>query len=176
MKSKFRRNPIYVNHVQSLIDSLLNSIKEYENKYFHKWTSKLVKENHELGGHRDAYYYRGILFHVNPRHWFRDDVIPPIHQSLEPAAEDLLDTKEELESQLRSIRHAFSLVARKAHSRQDMRDILPDALVIDIPELKDLSRTREEGFLFEPGTQHRKQFDHAVDLCLSLQAHRLYYT
>lgn len=175
MKSKFRRNPIYVNHVQSLIDTLLENIRTHEKEYHHKWTSRLIRDNKEMGGHRDAFYHMGIMFHVNPRHYFKDDLIPAVHVSLHPNVEDLMQAKESLETNIRFIRNAFSLVARQAHSRQNIRDILPDALMIDIPDLQDLPRTREEGFLLEPGTQHRKQFDQAVELCLTLQANRFIY-
>lgn len=169
----FNRNPRYVNHTQDLIDMALASFKETGKKFLESRASALVRDNKALGGHPEAFYYRSKLYHVVPRYALKDHGIPPLHPSLHDKADILIQLEQDTERQLKRIRFALSTVTRHVRTQQDLRDLLPDVIALTVPELRALERTKEEGYLFEPGSTHHRQYLEAVDLCLEFQAHRL---
>lgn len=173
--SKIRRQPMYVNDVQELANSLVEQVFSYEHGFIEEETKGLIIANQALGGTMNAFVFHGALHACVPQRTLRGIVVKPLHPSLEDRGERLLSRKTRVDRDHRRITNSLAVVTVKCRSRQDIRDALPETLVNLVPELSQIDRLREEGCLISDNQMLLKQFQDSVTLLLDYQANRLIY-
>jgi hypothetical protein len=172
----FKRVREFVNPVQDVINQLVNNLFEHELKNIDETFHKLVIENQSLGGTMNVFLHDGLRYSHLPHHLIKDvKEVRELHPSLVPSMERHLTRKRNAEQDKRFVLNALSVVGQKCTTIQDMRDVLPEALVTEIPFMRNLPRMRDEGWVLDEHPQLLKQFQAAVEIILIYQVNRLLY-
>lgn len=170
-----KRVAAHVNDVQEMVNVLVQQVFSYEIEAIAASLTDLVKENQTLGGTLNAFIYSGKTYSLIQNRFIRGLSINPLHPSLEAQADRYIDRQDRVITDHRRIINSMSVVTNKCTSRQDIRDVLPETLVVLVPQLAQMERLREEGFLIKFNPVLKKQFQDTVNLLLDYQANRLLY-
>ena len=175
-QSRHRRRPEYVNPVQEAVDALVASILDLEEGRLGRERDAIIRENQALGGTMNVFLYRGALHSSLPGFRIRDiGPIAGLHRDLHARMDRYLERRERLGRDRTRIRNALSVVGLRCRTRQELRDVLPETLVAQVPALARMARSREEGYLLAGNPVLLRQFRDMVDLVLDYQANRLLY-
>jgi hypothetical protein len=164
-----------VSQYLDLINGLVHNVLLEERKRQDEIKFKLIAQNHELGGHRYGFYFKSVLFlNVTPR-YARGEPIKEIHLDLKEQAQSYWEMQAKLGKDERKLRQALSIVCAKCQSSQDLRDVLPDVLVNEIPEFKRHPRKNPTGFLLENHPLLHPQYLKAMEIAEYYTALRLIF-
>ena len=117
-------------HLDGLESELLNEQQEYYPK--------------DLGFLVNGHYYPGSNPYMNnaPRH--------ALHKNIADKGYRLLESYQRLANDRKYFVQAFSVLFRECKSLQDMRDAIPDSLLVACPEpFQKLKRKRDEGWTLQ---------------------------
>lgn len=116
----------------------------------------LVQENHRLGGARDGFIYEGVyysdLITRAKSKGQRGSMMPELRTQMLDYLEDTKQVNQDREN----VEQILSLVLLTCHTKQDVRDALPEELVPLIPFLQGYQRTREEGWNLKTEREQRQ--------------------
>lgn len=166
---------MFVNPVMELLNPVVDGIMEKERKRLNGVLSKLLIKNAETGGNKSAYIHMGDFYSLIPRKYLRNEKVDAIHSSLVSEAEELRQLLAKLDHDTKRIRQALAVVIPKCRDKQSLRDVLPETLVMAIPEFQGMERLSEEGFLLNEFPLLKRQYDQAVEIALYYQANQLIF-
>jgi hypothetical protein len=174
--ASFKRVREFINPVQEVINQLVNDLFAHEIQYINQTFEKLVIENQSLGGTMNVFLYDGEYRSHLPHHLVKGvKNVREVQPTLYPAMQKHLERVRAYERDKRFVLNAFSVVGQKCNSIQDMRDVLPEPLVAEVPSLKRMERMREEGWLLFDNPLLLRQFREAVEIVLYYKVNRLIY-
>lgn len=169
------RTPTRSNPTQELVDPVLVEIFYTEREFLDRELINIVTENQSLGGTMNAFRFEGELYSLVNMRSIRGIDISYLHPSLEKAMKRYVKRTDQLQIDMKRLRHALSMVISKCRHHQDVRDVLPDVIANKIPAFQSLDRIREEGFVLRDKPELLAQFNEAMDIALTYQANRLLY-
>lgn len=168
-----RRLDKYINPVQELVHPLIKDLVQGELAFLRSWLERLVLKNQEAGGTPNAFIFEAEVYSHIPLHERRGLHVEPILSLFVDEARALKEQLAKANRAEMQIKQALSLVASKCRHIQDVRDVLPETLVMAIPELAKLERMRPEGFILSENPLMAKRYNDAIDLLLELQSNKL---
>lgn len=135
----------------------------------------LLEANQGLGNSPIGFLFGGRFHSVYDKTTQAKAPKKPIHPSLITEAQDYVDAERHLQQNVARMQAGLSLLLRPCETWQDVRDALPDVVKDELPELKELSRTRPEGWTLESFPLQRMQLQITCDLLAYHIANRLLY-
>jgi hypothetical protein len=124
------------------IELIIQNIGEADHRMIIAETEALLEQNHELTGNRDGFLYGGTFFSMLPDNKRRHAKKLPLHPSLWSQGEALKRGITEFLNDTQRLKQGLSIVLRDCLTLQDVRDALPNAARMVLPELTSLQRTR----------------------------------
>lgn len=139
------KRPVTLYDVQSL---LVRSLTLPEETAIHHAGLALVQQHNSLSptSQVDVLSHQGESFAGPTAGMGLRPQIGPPHASLIGQADLLVQRKKTLAHDRKRIMNILGLMSRHARSLQDFRDLLPEVCSSLLPELSQLSRTREEAY------------------------------
>lgn len=160
---------------QHLIDPVLIKIFTEEREYLDRIFNDIIERNQAKGGSMNAFRYNGSSYTNTSIKDTRND-IRELDRDLHAEFDTYLESMLQLQKDTNRIKNMLSTVMRKCARPQDFRDVLPDALSCDIPELSNMDRIRDEGWVFREEPMKLQQFQAVMDLAINYIARRLILT
>ena len=157
---------------QHLIDPVLIKIFTEEREYLDSIFQGTFEKNQAKGGSMNAFRYNGCSYTNTSIKDTRND-IRELDNDLHAEFSQYLESQSQLVKDTRRIRNMLSTVMRKCSHPQDFRDVLPDALSCDIPELSHMDRIRPEGWVFQEEPVKLQQFQEIMDLAINYIVRRI---
>lgn len=158
-----------------LLNPVVDGIMEKERKRLNGVLNKLLINNSQYGGNKSAFIHMGEFYSLIPRKYLRNEQVDAIHPSLSEEAEDLRQLRAKLDLDTKRLRQALAVVIPKCRDKQALRDVLPETLVMAIPEFQGMDRLSEEGYLLNEYPVLKRQYDQAVETALYYQANQLIF-
>lgn len=147
-----------------LIPPLMESLMGVERARLKKEKSKLVKKNHLLGGSEVGFYYLDMRFADADQRFQEGTPLPYVLGALIEDASDLYAEVRRVEADEQKLRQALSVVVPKCNTLQEVRDVLPEIFIREVPQLRALERQREPGFILEEYPMLKPQFMKALEI------------
>jgi len=158
-----------------LLDPLVESVMKVEANRHHHLIMQLINENHALGGHKNGFFFLGMRYsNLETRHVVSEN-LRYIVPSLTEAAHTLHSEILQAFADEKKLRQSLSVVLPRCKSNQDVRDVLPEVFIREVSQLKDLKRTRPEGFLLEDHPMLHNQYVKAVNIAKYYTANKILY-
>lgn len=140
--------------INLIIDGLVVHLFQREDKRIEVTTLGFVKQNEELTKGNGGFFYAGDTYGTVTR----ASPAIPVHESLHTALDAFSkDRKQVVWDKLR-IKQALQIALREARTLQDVRDSLPNGIAEFIDQIKDMPRTRKEGFLLIGNPRQHAQY------------------
>lgn len=144
---------------RDMINTLVDNLFRTEFRRLEKRELELVKENKLLsGGRQDGFFYRGILYSDLCKTIAYKGNKANVHPLLVPAMEKHVEDRKQVEFDRLLVKQTLALLFNSVRSLQDLRDALPNQLVEMIDPIKDLKRTRPEGYNLMAEPRKAKQY------------------
>ena len=171
---------IYTSQLDYWLHKINTYLTECHSKFRISQLDAIIEEHDMLqwrkGQERRAgFIYDGLIWRksVKPAVWFEHLV--PLEDSLRTKIDELIQSEHQAQKDFLRIRQGMLLVLRLCTNNQDLRDVLPEALIPAFgAELSTLPRTREPGFVIESELL-RKQWENVLDRVNYHCAMRLIY-
>ena len=157
--------------VQALVESLLKAERDRLNEVL----GQILKLDQRAGNQGQAFLYGGRIFSLVPLAEARKTPIKPISRGLYGEVDYYLSEERALNRTAQRLRQGLSVVTTKCQTKEDFRNALPDILVREIDTLRNIPRTKPEGFMLDGNPRLHEQFKATVDLALSYAARRMLY-
>ena len=145
------------------INNLIGELTKAEFTRLNDMITRIIDEHVKLT-QTDGFYFSGKVFTNISGVSYATLSKVPIHPSLKARATEYIHQCKELDQNSAKIRQGIAVLIRDAHSDQDLRDALPDALtsLVDNGRLTNLPRTKEEGHTLT-SKLHKQQFERTMD-------------
>lgn len=154
-----------------LIDKVINKDKERLGEQL----KNLIEANALLGNSPIGFLFGGNFHSLYDKTTQAKAVKRPLHPSLNEQGHDFLQEMRKLGNDIARLKSGLSLLLRPCENWQDVRDALPDVVRDELQEIRDLRRTRKEGWTLEAFPLQRMQFQTTIDLLTYHIANRLLY-
>lgn len=145
------------------IGQLTLTLQEAEKRRLDKMTDRLVEKNLEMSpGAVMGFIHCGLTY----RH---TQAAPGqlkyrvLHDDLTFDMDEVVAARKDLDRRLQNIKQALMPIARLAVEPQDLRDGLPECLVRMLPDIANMPRTREVGWMLEEGSRAHTNLKEAMD-------------
>lgn len=158
-----------------LIDPLVESVMNVEARRHHHLILQLINENHALGGHKNGFFFLGMRYANLQSRYVASENLRYLVPSLSEGAHSLHSEILQARSDETKLRQSLSVVLPRCKSNQDVRDVLPEVFIREVSQLKNLKRTRPEGFLLEDHPMLYSQYAKAVDIAKYYTANKILY-
>lgn len=158
-----------------LINPFVEELTKSDKRRLDAMLEELIEANTQAGNPRHGFTLAGEF------HTLRDPRSIPrgqkklLHPDLVTQGEAYMRERETWRKEITRLKHGLAPVLDSCHSAQDVRDMLPDEVKGILGELKGLSRTRPEGFLFENQPLRAHDFERTKELISFYVANRLLY-
>lgn len=170
-----KRNPLYVDPVSELLGPVCSALLARETKRLNAVRVSLIQKNGNIGGSPDGFLYAGKVYTELRGPARHGKIFKPIAKQLEQDAYDLVFLTDRLEADGQILRQSLSVVIPLCRTKQDVRDVLPETLVADIPTFRGIPRQREEGFALNEKPLLKAQYKKAVEIALYYRVNQLIY-
>ena len=157
----------------NLLDPLINAFLNPEKDRLKDVLRDLLRRDEALGGSGYGFIYGSKIWHLRPMKDVKTRTTKDLHDELLPEMEGYELRVKNLVRDEQRMRQAFAVVLARCGSSQDVRDALPEPLVMLVQDLAVLPRTRPEGFLLHEFPLLEGQFKKAVDISLYYAAREL---
>lgn len=146
---------------QKVINELVRRLFEPDAQRLQKWIDKIDSENRAAQNDNNlmGYVYLGRYYRPSYVQGADPIGVKLIHHTLAGQAEAYLRDEQLVESQKAMVRQGLVLLLEPCQSNQEMRDALPEGVVQLAPELKTLTRQRDEAWTLEDNPRGKRQFD-----------------
>lgn len=125
-------------------DQAIDLIFEFEDERIRKKLSELIDRNNQLIGHyTHGFIYCGLYYTYNGVHPHSKDVARRIDPSLIKEIVEIIRVKDSVDTDRRLITQFFTILTRGCFSTQDIRDVLPECVVILNTYWASIPRKRE---------------------------------
>ena len=166
-------NPTQINEI---IKALTSALFMAETKRLKKRELELVAENRSLSSeHYDGFFYQGQFYTDLDRSLAAKGTKASLHPSLVPSMEKHIKDKKEVEFDRLRVKQALALLLKDVRTAQDLRDALPNQLAEMIDQIKDMERSRPEGFTLMTDSRKIKQYQKLREKIEFYTAARLLY-
>lgn len=131
--------------------NLINALLSDETKRLQDMKTELIEENTLRGGKNTGFLFHGEFWtNLDPN---TAKKLPKtdkttLHPSLHEKGKELAQQTKLHHTEETRLRQGLSMLLRDCFTMQDVRDALPDMATVILPELTNLTRTREEGYPF----------------------------
>ncbi len=144
---------------KEFIDQLVSSIFRAERKNLRIRELTFIYENRKLSSnHSDGFYFSGKYYSDLVNSLVSKGTKGFLHISLVPQMQAYVKDKSMMEFEETRVRQCLVLVLQPCASSQDYRDALPNLLVEKVSSLRELPRTRPEGYTLENNPMQMKQY------------------
>jgi len=147
-----------------LIPPLMESLMGVEKNRLKKAKAELVKKNHGLGGEELGFYYLDMRFSIADQRFQNGQTLPYVLPALNEEASELYEEIRKVEHDEQKLRQSLSVVVPKCNTLQEVRDVLPEIFIREVPQLRALERLREPGFILEEYPMLKPQFMKAMEI------------
>ena len=162
--------------INQIIDGLIVALFEHENKRLKKRELELVSENRKVTAERyDGFFYQGQFYTDLDIAFAPKGIKTSLHPSLVPSMEQFMKDKREVEFDRLRVKQALTLVLKDVRTSQDLRDALPNQLALMIDQIKNMQRSRPEGFTLMSDPRKFKQYQQLREKIEFYTAARLLY-
>ena len=162
--------------INEIIRALTDVLFSAEIKRLRKRELDLVAENRSLSSeHYDGFFYQGRLYTDLDRSLAAKGIKTSLHPSLVPSMERHAKDKKEVEFDRLRVKQALALLLKDVRTAQDLRDALPNQLAEMIDQIKDMERSRPEGFTLMTDPRKIKQYQKLREKIEFYTAARLLY-
>ena len=173
--SRIHRNPRFVNPIMELLNPMVDGLMTPEKERLDRTLDQLIITNQKRGGTMNAFYYQGLLYANTPTKYLRGIQVANLDQDLEHEFEVYLSDFRLLKENLKRLTQAMSVILPKCRNAQQVRDAIPEALVMFIPQFRGMERMDPEGFLLRSNPMLHEQFQQAIQIALYYVANRIIY-
>lgn len=135
----------------------------------------IVKENQKLMGPIDGFLYQGRVFSELNSAIQGKGTKGNLSVSLVPQMEAYLQDERKIDYEEGRVKQALGLLIIDCKNMQDMRDAFPNCLVDIIPEIAQLTRTREEAYNLLDKPRQYKQYMKLRPLIEMYTVSKLFY-
>lgn len=140
--------------INLIIDGLIAHLFRKEDQRLSKTDEDIVSRNEKASGSSGGFYYMGQSYGTS----LKGLGYIGLHETLMGEMEaHALDRKAVLWDKQR-IRQALLIALKDARTLQDVRDSLPNGIAEFIDQIKEMPRTRPEGFLLESNPRQKAQY------------------
>lgn len=129
---------------------------------------ELVNENHQYGGSPDGFLYKGVFYNKMRTNIISKGQRGNLMPEMEPMMAQYFGDTRKIENDRTKITQMLANLLLPCKSQQDVRDALPECLVEQAANLKQLPRTREEAFTLNTPLlqQQYNEFKSLIDIYL----------
>lgn len=159
----------------NLLPKLMNALMGPEIKRISKNVDSLIQQNSHLGGSAFAYIYQDKRYNKSNSFIPRDRDIKPIHKTLEEQADKLHKELAKVEFDQQKMKQSLSVVLSRCKNIQDVRDVLPETFVKNVPVFQGLDRQKEPGFLLDEFPALRIQYNKAIEISEYYMVNQILY-
>lgn len=139
-------------------ESLIKTLFANDLNRLAEWVDRMIKKNNECCGITSyAFLYNGSVYRQS-NVVGRIDAPRLMHVSLMDEMEAFLKDKAIIDEDQAYIRQSLVNLFDPCETLQDMRDTLPECLVICLPQLQPMARTRPAGFTIESNPRAMRQY------------------
>ena len=162
--------------INEIIKALTSALFMAETKRLKKRELELVAKNRSLSSkHYDGFFYQGQFYTDLDRSIAAKGIKASLHPSLVPRMEAHAKDKAEVEFDRLRVKQALALLLKDVRAAQDLRDALPNQLAEMIDQIKDMKRSRPEGFTLMTDSRKIKQYQKLREKIEFYTAARLLY-
>lgn len=175
MPRHIRRNPMFIKPEMELLEVLLRELMDPEEERLSAALDKIVVANQKLGGTMNGFYHLGTLYSSVKPYALRGIKVANLHDNLIHEFEQHLSERQQYEADRQRLTQLLTTILPKCRNVQQIRDALPEALVLFVPDLKKRERMDPEGFLLKSNPMLAAQFEEASNIALFYVANRMVY-
>ena len=162
--------------INEIIRALTDALFSAETKRLRKREFDLVTENRSLSSqHYDGFFFQGQFYTDLDRSLAAKGIKTSLHPSLVPSMERHIKDKKEVEFDRLRVKQALALLLKDVRTAQDLRDALPNQLAEMIDQIKEMKRSRPEGFTLMTDSRKIKQYQKLREKIEFYTAARLLY-
>ena len=162
--------------INEIIRALTDALFSAETKRLRKREFDLVAENRSLSSqHYDGFFFQGQFYTDLDRSLASKGIKTSLHPSLVPSMERHIKDKKEVEFDRLRVKQALALLLKDVQTAQDLRDALPNQLAEMIDQIKEMKRSRPEGFTLMTDSRKIKQYQKLREKIEFYMAARLLY-
>lgn len=156
-----------------LINNFVGVLTEKDDCMYANMLEEMIERNHQLGN-SDVGFIFGGKTHGQPSK-FTAASKRQLHPSLHEDVRDYMENLKVLADNKQRLTQGISLVTRACKTDQDVRDALPDIAASLIPEIRTLSRFKEEAWTIIDKPMQLHSYKMAHDLMMFYFANRIVY-
>ena len=162
--------------INEIIRALTDALFSAETKRLRKREFDLVAKNRSLSSqHYDGFFFQGQFYTDLDRSLASKGIKTSLHPSLVPSMERHIKDKKEVEFDRLRVKQALALLLKDVQTAQDLRDALPNQLAEMIDQIKEMKRSRPEGFTLMTDSRKIKQYQKLREKIEFYTAARLLY-
>ena len=162
--------------INEIIRALTDALFSAETRRLRKREFDLVAENRSLSSqHYDGFFFQGQFYTDLDRSLASKGIKASLHPSLVPSMERHIKDKKEVEFDRLRVKQALALLLKDVQTAQDLRDALPNQLAEMIDQIKEMKRSRPEGFTLMTDSRKIKQYQKLREKIEFYTAARLLY-
>ena len=165
----------YRDEYQTTVFDYIHDMFQQEEKRLGKVLRNIVIRNANLGGHPHAYIFNNNIYSIIKIYVLRGQKIAPIDPSLEAEAAIYAAAIKTLDQDNKEIQAAVAVALQRCTTPQQIRDVLPETLIKNLPLFRGIDRQQEPGYLFHPASVQKRQFDQAMNLAANYWVNMLLY-
>ena len=160
-------------HYTNLINRFVSTLTEKDVQRYQNTLTELIESNHKLGNSDVGFIFGGMTHGQSSK--FTATSLRQLHPNLHEAARDYMQNLTDLRHSKHRLMQGLNLVTRPCRTYQDLRDALPDIAKSLIPEIRNLSRCREEAWTISDKPLQMHSYKMSYDLMMFYFANRIVY-
>lgn len=154
---------------------IIDGIGEADALMFNREIETIIQQNAELSNNREGFLFGGHFYSLLSIKEQRTAKKLPLHPSLHELGEALAKSIDEFQRDKTKLRQSLSVVLRGCSNQQDVRDALPNAVRMILPELGSLQRTRPVAWTLQDKPMLLSQFEKTEQLLQYYLSSRILY-
>jgi hypothetical protein len=141
--------------INLIIDGICRHLFRKENERLDKARDEIIRQNLEAsGGTTGGFFFMGMHY-GQPLY---KGAPSSLHPSLVQAMNDHIKDRRTVLWDKDRVKQSLLIALKDARTLQDIRDSLPNGIAEMIDQIKDMPRTRPEGFLLESQPRQHAQY------------------
>ena len=172
----YTKTPPPIPPSQIVLQDVLTNVFEPEAARLHKLLG-VIQDTHSMAHGSRAFLLDGKVIINGDTGAAKARPKKHLDPDLADEARQLINRQVALQADQRRVINFFGTLAPSCHDWQDYRDVLPDMVVevLKTPDIKALSRTRMEGYIFESQPIKMKMYQDATGVLFLYLATRLVF-
>ena len=143
-----------------LAGPMIEKLFEKDIRRLEQWATRLIEENHRLGGPVYGFLYKGEFVTTLPKNQRPKADKKSLHPDLRAEADDFFAERKQMENERQRLTQGLQQFLRDCRTNQDVRDALPDTASMVLPgEIANLKRTRPTAYAYQNKPLHLHNFE-----------------